>query len=409
MLSPRSTPLGLYVHCPFCRRKCHYCDFYSLAQKPDAQFTQALLQELQHWKNLLDAQKSARGISGPAQTLYFGGGTPSQLADEDIATIIKAASQWPGLAQDAEITLEANPMDIALKSCQNWRHAGVNRLSMGLQSLDDRWLKFLGRLHSAEQARQAVATARDAGFKELSLDLMVALPGQSLKAALADVDALLQLNPDHISVYTLIIEATTPLGRLLAAGQLQAPEDDLVADIFAAVIQRVETAGLRRYEISNFARPGHEARHNMLYWSRAEYIGLGPAAHSLLYHNNKSHRLSNPASLQAYEQNFLQHDDVLWNKQQRTDEWLDTWPAVLESLAFGLRNLLHGICLDDFSTVLTAQQISKIKTLLHGFVDAKWIIATASCYQLTPQGAAFADAVARDILALADEDEASAF
>lgn len=337
--------------------------------------------------------------------MYFGGGTPSQLDDDDIYGLVKAVRTWPGLSENAEITLEANPMDISTARCQNWRGAGINRLSMGLQSLDDKWLRFLGRLHSAEQARQAVTTARRAGFDELSLDLMIGLPGQSLAEALADVEAVLQLQPDHLSVYTLIIEATTPLGRQVASGQIQAPDEDQVADIFAAAIERIEAAGLRRYEISNFARPGHEARHNMLYWSNAEYIGLGPAAHSLIFQNGRSHRTSNPDSLQAYEEKFVLGDEVNWKQQERVDELLSPWLALCEALAFGLRNLLHGVCLDDFSRTASASQILRVEQLFKRFIDADLMTAKGSRYRLTQQGAAFADAVAREILALEDPDQ----
>lgn len=374
-----------------------------MAQKPDADFAKAVIAELTDWQqrltrgDLFDPQRPARG---PAESLYFGGGTPSQLQPDDVASLIAAARAWPGLCDDAEITLEANPVDINLARCQAWRAAGINRLSIGVQSLDDAQLAFLGRLHSAQQAREAVATARAAGFTELSLDLIVATPEQSLAASRRDVQQCLALHPSHLSIYTLIIEDDTPLGRRVQAQEVKALDEDRAAEIFAQVIVDVEAAGLARYEISNFAKPGHEARHNRLYWTRAEYIGLGPSAHSLIYRGDSSHRQSNPASLSAYLKRFIDADERPWRDSDRVDELLPAWPAWLEYLAFGLRDLQRGVSLKPAPSAIPAQDLARVDALMQDLIARDLLRGQGPRLYLSQRGAELADAVAREILAL---------
>lgn len=265
---------ALYLHIPFCRRKCPYCDFFSVAQTfPVFQEYPRLL--IAHLR-LLARQEQA----GPFSTVFFGGGTPSLLSPESVDEILSEVACLFGLASDAEVTLEANPGTLSFEMLSGFRSAGINRLSLGLQSLQDAGLKVLGRLHTAAEGLQAVDWARKAGFDNLSCDLMFGLPGQSLTALMADVEAVLALQPEHLSCYGLTVEEGTPFEELHRQAVLHPATEDLATEMYLALDERLGVAGYEHYEISNYARPGHACRHNEVYWRRQGYLGLGPGAHS---------------------------------------------------------------------------------------------------------------------------------
>lgn len=270
--------LGVYVHVPFCERVCPYCDFAvvrarTLAPAREDAFVAALLAELA-------ARLPAFGASRLA-TLYFGGGTPSRLEPASIARIVAAVrAALPETAPDLEITLEVNPSTTERARLPGFREAGVSRLSIGVQSFDDAMLKRLGRAHRAAESHATLAAARAAGFANVSLDLLFAGPGQSPAALDADLDALLAAAPEHVSAYALTLEEGTPFARAAAAGRLRVPDDDAVAALCERVWGRLEAAGLARYEVSSFARPGFESRHNRRYWQRRPVLGIGPGAWS---------------------------------------------------------------------------------------------------------------------------------
>lgn len=265
---------GLYLHIPFCRRKCPYCDFFSLVA-PDAEvagYTELLVKHLEI--------AAGSGWPGPFDTVYFGGGTPSLLSPEAVAQILRAADEQFGLTADVEITLEANPGTVTRQSLLAYRAAGVNRLSLGLQSCDNRQLKRLGRLHDRESGFAVVDLARAAGFDNLSLDLMFALPGQSESELCEEIEAYLSLQPEHLSCYGLTAEAGTPFGREVATGLVTLPGEEFYARAFLTLHQCLTAAGYRHYEIANYARPGRECRHNLGYWQRQDCLGVGAGAHS---------------------------------------------------------------------------------------------------------------------------------
>lgn len=260
--------LGLYFHIPFCASKCAYCDFYSFpgsAAQMDA-YTAALCGRLRSFP------------AQPVDTVYFGGGTPSLLGGERIAAVLSAARRHFNITPDAEITVECNPdsIDDALLSALS--AAGVGRLSIGVQSAHEDELRLLGRRHTFPQARQAVLLARAHGFRNLSLDLMYGLPGQSTEKFLESVERVLKLCPEHLSCYGLKLEEGTPLHR----AQPVLPDDDAQADTYLALCRRLAAAGFVHYEISNFCKLGFRARHNEKYWDLSEYLGIGAAAHSFL-------------------------------------------------------------------------------------------------------------------------------
>jgi oxygen-independent coproporphyrinogen-3 oxidase len=263
---------SLYIHVPFCRRKCPYCDFFSVAIDDAA---------LSAYPRLLVRHLEIAPFPGePFDTVFFGGGTPTLLPPEGIAEVLDAARRSVGLADDAEITMEANPGTVSPATLAGYRSAGVNRLSFGIQSLQDENLRLLGRLHTAATARQAVIWAREAGFANLSCDLMFALPGQTPLDLHREIGAFLDLAPDHLSCYGLSVEENTPFYHLHRAGGLELPGEELFARLYCDLHATLSAAGFRHYEISNFARPDAECRHNLAYWRRRPYLGIGAGAHS---------------------------------------------------------------------------------------------------------------------------------
>jgi oxygen-independent coproporphyrinogen-3 oxidase len=274
---PTGPRLGIYVHCLFCTRRCPYCDFNVAIYREDriAPFVSALGQEVARYAALPWAGRV------PAVSLFFGGGTPSLLPPPALAAVIDGARRGLGLVADAEVTLEANPEGLDRERLAAFRAAGVTRLSLGVQSLDDGVLARLGREHTASTARAAFAAARAAGFADVSVDLLYGCPGQDLATWAGTLEEALGWGPEHLSAYALTLEPGTAFGRR-PPGDL--PGDEVVAEQYEHLCARTAAAGLERYEISNFARPGFHSRHNLLYWRREEYLGLGPGAHAALGH-----------------------------------------------------------------------------------------------------------------------------
>ncbi len=258
-------PIGLYVHVPFCKRKCVYCDFYSSSDlTPVAEYIKAVIRNIRAERRVYD-------------TVYFGGGTPSLLTAEQIYNILSSADITGG----AEISMECNPESVTVAYLRDIKSAGISRLSFGIQSLDDNELKALGRLHNAEKAERAIVSAEKAGFENVSADLMLAVSGQSQKSLGNTLDRLLKLPLTHISAYMLKVEEGTPLSR--DSGLLsEVPDEDATADMYLQTVRTLSDAGFEQYEISNFARRGYECRHNLKYWRCEEYFGVAPSAHSFL-------------------------------------------------------------------------------------------------------------------------------
>ncbi len=284
---------GLYVHVPFCVRKCAYCAFYSRPAEPGL---------VVFWLTGIDRELQALPADFVPETLFFGGGTPTALKEGDLARLLDRIRAGMDLSRMVEWTCEANPGTLTASKARLLRSAGVNRLSIGAQSFDDGTLKRLGRIHTAVQTRECVALARAAGFAQIGLDVIYGVPGVSREAFCADVEAALALEPEHISCYCLEIEDGTPLAREAAAGRLSPDEGEQRAQ-FDWARRRLAAAGFIHYEISNFARPGCECRHNLLYWTGGEYIGVGPAAHS----HWQGVRRGNTPDLPEWTQAFEEH------------------------------------------------------------------------------------------------------
>ena len=283
-----TNPIGIYIHIPFCRTKCNYCNFYSLNISDE-------LKQSYCDKIISDVTRRGRQIARPVCSIYIGGGTPSVLSGEQISSIILAIKGAFNVTHDAEITVEVNPGDDLRDFLKQIRDAGCNRLSMGLQSGNDNELKVLGRRHNTEAAEQTFNTAREVGFNNISLDLMLGLPDSNFNTLNNSIDFALKLAPEHISAYILKIEDGTPFGKM----QLNLPNDDDTADQYLLLCDRLRNAGYNHYEISNFAKSGHEGKHNLNYWKCQEYLGFGPAAHSFF----NGERFYYPNDITAYMQN----------------------------------------------------------------------------------------------------------
>lgn len=267
-VSSLTKPLGLYLHIPFCVSKCNYCDFYSVADSNKADYVKALINEINQWGDRL---------SRPIDTIYFGGGTPSLLA-EFLPEIIKEIKTSFEVLDNAEITMEMNPADDSKSILEHAKRAGVNRLSIGAQSGIESELKILGRRHTAKKTAETVKIARELGFSNISLDLMIGLPYSDSQTLKKSLEFVTNLEPEHVSAYILKIEPNTPFWNVKET--LNIPDDDSVADQYLQMCDYLRYKGYAHYEISNFSKDGFQSRHNLKYWELEDYLGLGPAAHS---------------------------------------------------------------------------------------------------------------------------------
>lgn len=302
---------GIYVHIPFCKSRCKYCDFFSTTHlEKQTQYTEAVLTE---WS---DRRKE---LMGGIQTIYIGGGTPSTMSVELLRRIIDAIKQETQ-DSDLEVTIEANPGDITLEKAKAWRALGINRLSIGIQSFNDHLLQLLGRRHNGLEAIQAVKNAQSAGFDNISIDLMYALPDQTMAMWQKDIAQALALGVQHISSYGLIYEEGTVLTTLLEHGIIEAVDEEIELQMYDYLVEQLTTHGYEHYEVSNFALPRRQSRHNSSYWNDTPYIGIGAGAHSY----NQTQRQWNISELDDYIQQALAHNlhpeiEVLTHEQRHTE------------------------------------------------------------------------------------------
>ncbi len=331
----RAEPAGLYIHIPFCLKKCFYCDFFSITD----------LTLLDEFIMALSREMERAGNSGLFfDTLYMGGGTPSLLDADQAAQIITAAYENFNIAPSAEITMEMNPGTLTLAKLRGYRDAGVNRVNIGIQSLRDINLNFLGRIHSAADAVASVRTARDAGFDNIGLDLIYGLPGQSVKAWTADLKKTVQLRPEHLSCYILTFEEGTPLAQAEQAKRFVSMSESEVGDLFEVTASFLQDNGYTQYEISNFASESKlsgtdlRSRHNRKYWSNNSYIGIGPSAHSYI----EPERWWNISDLKGYIKSISENILPVAGK-----EILSSDQRIMESIFLGLRTS-EGIDIEKF-------------------------------------------------------------
>ncbi|NNG17171.1 MAG: radical SAM family heme chaperone HemW [Gemmatimonadales bacterium] len=269
--------MHVYIHVPFCARRCSYCDFAIAVRRttPSDAFVRAVLDEWASWQD-----HPVWVDTPPIATVYFGGGTPSRLNGEALGAILRRIRSDRVLGQDAEVTLEANPEDVSAAAVEAWQAIGINRISLGAQSFDPAVLTWMHRTHTHEQTGDAVRALRRAGFGNLSLDLIFGAPRHLGRDWSRDLEEALALEPTHVSLYGLTVEDRTPLSRWIVQGRCRAPDDDRAAEEYLRAHDRLEARGFEHYEVSNASLPGYRARHNSAYWDGADYLGLGPSAHS---------------------------------------------------------------------------------------------------------------------------------
>ena len=341
----QNEPLALYIHWPFCLAKCPYCDFNSHVRDtiPQARFAKALRAELAH-----DAARLGRR---KLTSIFFGGGTPSLMAPETVAALIEDAKALFDAAPELEITLEANPTSVEAGRLHQFRQAGVNRVSLGIQALDDRALAFLGREHSAAQARAALETARGL-FPRLTFDLIYARPEQSLVAWREELTTALQLADDHLSLYQLTIEPGTRFEALYRKGAFTLPDDDTAATLYETTTDLTHAHGMAAYEVSNYARPGSESQHNLTYWRYADYLGIGPGAHGRLSFGNalvatRRHRAPEPWAERVERAGTGQTQEEELTPHDRAQEMLLMGLRVYEGINLSRFYARTGIRLED--------------------------------------------------------------
>ncbi len=364
--------LGLYLHIPFCKSKCLYCDFCSLPHPtPErlAAYTEALCRDLSAWAPRLTDYR--------VDTVYLGGGTPTVLPVEALERILSALAEGYHLAPDAEVTVECNPATVTRETLSRLRSAGCNRLSIGLQSIHPQELRALGRLHSFSDACRTVEDARAAGFANISLDVMSGIPEQTEESRQRTLEAVCALSPEHISSYDLILEEGTPLFR--ARERLRLPDEETSRRMYLSGVAYLASRGYEQYEISNFARPGYPSRHNLRYWECREYLGLGPAAYSDLF----GRRFGNSRDVDAYiEGRELLSESEAPSVGERIDE----------ALMLGFR-LKKGISLSELKARFGDFPSDALLSSLTPYLEAGLCIRREDCLALTPEGMLLCNAV----------------
>ena len=377
--------LGIYIHIPFCRSKCDYCDFYSLTGQDGRMddYQKALLAHIK------ETAPQARGWQ--VDTVYFGGGTPSYYGEKRLRELLRLIGKRFDLAKDAEITVECNPDSVELKMLQALRRAGVNRLSLGVQSACDRELLSLHRPHSFQQAVQAMALARKAKFQNVSLDLIYGLPGQDLAGWQDTVEQVLALKPEHLSCYGLKVEEGTPLDYRVSRGE-QLPDDDAQADMYLWMVERLAQEGLLQYEVSNFARSGHQSRHNLKYWMGRPYIGFGPGAHS----DFGGRRYSFVRDLEAYISGVLEGGAVI-----DSSDLIPARERGSEYLMLRLRTT-RGIEEWEYRREFFLD-FDPIEQKLEEYEQQGWAERCDRRWHLTPQGLLLSNQLIGDLLTVQEE------
>ena len=383
------SPLQLYVHIPFCVHKCHYCDFNSHERTEPAwlDYQYALINELKHWaeKPLFAGRKLT--------TIFIGGGTPSLAPPSLIKAIIDAASEYCGIDADAEISMEANPGSADADHFKAYRQAGINRLSIGVQSFDANELHWLERIHDADEAMQAYRIARQAGFDNINIDLMYGLPGQSLNAWLKSLHMAIALQPEHLSCYQLTVEPHTKLAATHSLNPVALPNDDDALAMFFETRTQLDQAGFSAYEISNFSRPGLRCRHNDGYWLYHDYIGIGAGASGKWDKTNRGvKRYSNIRTPERYIKSAL-HD----GKAINSSETLNVKKAAAEAFWLGLRRS-SGINRAAFKQRFGIDAWQQFSSELQPWHDRDQLTVSQHCIRLSNKGLAMADAIAASVL-----------
>ena len=367
--------IGLYIHIPFCMHKCNYCDFISFSNKDEY---------MENYKLAVIKEISNKQISKyKINTIYIGGGTPSILDSKYISDILDEVRDY--ISENTEITIELNPGTVDNKKLKQYKNMGINRLSIGLQSTSDEILKEIGRIHTYEQFLNVYNASREVGFKNINVDLMLGLPNQTLEILEKSVKEVIKLAPEHISIYSLILEENTKMWDMINNGELQLPSEELERQMYWNVKKTLEKNGYKHYEISNFAKKGYESRHNSDCWEQKEYIGIGLAAHSYL----GKVRFSNITNLEDYINNinneYFDKNIIIHEKQTYED-------TKKENMLLGLRKI-DGVSINKYKSKFGENPIFEYKQELNKLIQEKLLEIDGDNIKLTNKGLDLANLV----------------
>ena len=371
--------LGIYVHIPFCKQKCKYCDFISFTncEEKYEKYFESIIKEIENKKiNISNTVVS---------TIYIGGGTPSIVPPKFIEQILNKIRSKFNVSDKAEITIEINPGTVNKEKLQYYKNIGINRLSIGLQSADDRILNLIGRIHTYTEFEEAYTLARSIGFKNINVDLMIGLPTQSIEDITKTLNCIIEKNPEHISVYSLIVEEETKMFELISNNKLQLPNEKTEREMYWLVKNTLAEKGYFQYEISNFSKKGYESKHNVNCWKQMEYIGYGVAAHS--YFNNK--RFSNITNIVEYIKNCEADNiekNIIINEEQNKEEQMK------EYMLLGLRKI-EGINIEEFKNKFEENPLEIFEYEINKLINEELIENTGNFIKLTSKGLDLANQV----------------
>ena len=378
--------IGIYVHIPFCKRKCFYCDFCSFEcnKSTHNDYTKALINEIRAFK--IDLKKNEELYDDKSiivKTLYFGGGTPSYIDEVYIEEIVRALKSKYKFSDDLEATIEVNPGTASYKKIRKYKDIGFNRISIGLQSTNDRLLKLIGRIHSYNEFEETYRMARDVGFNNINVDLMIGLPTQTSEDVKESLDKIIQKKPEHISVYSLILEEGTKLKEMVDSNKIELPNENLEREMYWLVKNTLEKYGYEHYEISNFSKFGYESKHNTDCWKQKEYLAFGLAAHSYI----DDVRYSNTCDLSKYIQ-----DNINMCNNKKVEEVQDKQIKMNEFVILGLR-MINGFSVRDFEKKYGEKFKEKYKYEIDKLVKMELIQFKGDNILLTNKGIDFANIV----------------
>ncbi|MBI5892177.1 MAG: radical SAM family heme chaperone HemW [Deltaproteobacteria bacterium] len=382
-----STTLGIYIHIPFCKRKCPYCDFNSFALNPipEKDYIRSIINELE---SVIKKEDSIHcKPPDTIDTIYIGGGTPSAISPKYIKEILDKLHKSFKLKSEAEITIEVNPAAVDKDKLKEYKNFGINRLSIGVQSFDNKVLKILGRIHNTEDAVKTYGDARNAGFENIGIDLMFGIPEQTLDMWLTAVEMAISIKPEHISIYGLTIEQDTEFYCMQKKGNLILPDEETYILMYESAIQRLKHAGYIHYEISNFSLPDYESKHNLRYWQGLDYIGIGAGAHSYISSETWGKRFWNEEDVFKYMDKIERHGNAASGMEILTKE-----KAIREFIFLGLRQV-NGINAKRFCERFNLPLTDKYFEVIPDLKKNNLIEADGDIIRLTQRGLALSDAV----------------
>lgn len=362
--------LGLYVHIPFCERKCNYCDFYSMVKTNELEnrYVDALLYEIKSY--------SDKCRDYEVDSVFIGGGTPSYLKPENIKLIMREINNAFLLSNNCEITIEANPNSIDKDKALQYKSCGINRISLGIQSLDDNILKAIGRLHDSDEAIEAIRAIKDAGISNINADIMFGIPSQNVENIISTLSRIIKEDVKHISFYSLKLEEGTPMFLMEEKGLINILDDDIERKMYYSGREHMEDNGYIQYEISNFSKPNCECRHNIKYWTGGEYIGFGPFAHSCF----EDKRYNNISDINLYCENFNYPE-----RYRQLNEVLNKESKIFEYIMLGLR-MNKGISINDFNNKFGTNFLELYKNQIDKLLNNNLIILEKNTVKLSKKG-----------------------